>query len=158
MKVAATSVRMCPASASSEIEPVSSAVVSSTTKNAPSSAVAIASLGTGVPAFACSWPAPMANNICNITHILQDRRRLGSEPGAPELGQMHAGICPHRRHTRELVEPVDDPEKPLVDPRGEKQEKQEQDAVGLELFQRALGLRAQMWFQRVVTVQAGDRQ
>ncbi len=52
MNMAATSVSMWPASASSAIEPISSAVVSSTTKKAPSSAVAIASRGAGVPGLA----------------------------------------------------------------------------------------------------------
>ena len=81
----------------------------------------------------------------------------GSEPGVPESGQLHAGVRQHCRHPGELEEPEDHPEKPSVQYRGEEDQQQNHDAVGLERFQRALGLRAQVRFQRAVAVQAWDR-
>ena len=64
---------------------------------------------------------------------------------------------PHDRgYSGEFEERGDEPEERLVDLRHEDQKDQEDDAVRLELFEGTLGFRAQMGFQRVVAIQAGN--
>src|SRR3546814_186196 len=138
MNIATRSVSMCPASASSAIELIHSAVTSSSTKNAARIAAPMIIRPTRVspPPWLWSCPAPMQPNICAKSHMLQD-----SEPGRPEPGQSAAD-----RHQRS-VDPgqVDEPEhhreEHLVELRHQQHDEQDQEPPALHGLQGALGVR-----------------
>src|ERR1700743_3389696 len=87
------------------------------------------------------------------------RHRTGiSESVAPELHEPGSGLPQQPGHSGKFEDEVDELEKPVVQRRREQQQKQQKKTVRLELRQGSLGLWAQMRLQRVVAVQAGNRQ
>src|SRR3954452_20782393 len=104
MNIATKSVSMWPASASSAIEPIVSAVVSSMTKKADSTAAAMIIRLTRVSPLPWLWPAPMPFNVCAKTHMSQG---AALQPGRPEPGEVEAESDQAAVDPGQVEEPAD---------------------------------------------------